>query len=115
MRPFPAGEPGYQVSNGGGTAPVWSPNGEQLFYRYPATGRIMVVDVPGGSISARSPSRMLFGGRYAESGPVRSYDVSPDGDRFVMEIPAAPERHPATQVNIILNWFEKLAELVPVP
>ena len=113
VRPFPAGVTPYLISNAGGKAPVWSPNGEQLFYR--SGLQFMVVDVPGGSISARSRPRMLFGGRYAESGPVRSYDVSPDGDRFVIGTPAAPERHPVTQVNIIQNWFEALAELVPVP
>ena len=113
VRPFPTGVTPYPISNAGGKAPVWSANGDQLFYR--SGTRFMEVAVPGGSISARSPSRILFGGRYAESDPVRNYDVSPDGDRFVIEIPAAPERHPATRVNIIQNWFEELTELVPVP
>ena len=115
VRPFPAGEPAYQVSNGGGIAPVWSPNGEQLFYRSDDTRRFMVVDIPGGSISERSRPRMLFEGSYFSTTPTRNYDVSPDGDLFVLHPEFVPEPEPATQINIILNWIEELKELVPVP
>ena len=116
VRPFPAGEPAYQVSNGG-EAPVWSPNGEQLFYRRSADRlwRFMVVDIPGGSISARSLPRMLLEGSYSSSVPMRNYDVSPDGDRFVLQTQVVLPPEPVTRINIVLNWFEELAELVPAP
>ena len=118
VRPFPAGEPGYLVSNGGGISPAWSPNGEQLFYRAseePFFSPYMVVDIPGGSISERLRPRMLFEGPYVATFPTRNYDVSPDGDGFVMLTRVDREPEPATRVNIILNWFEEVAELVPVP
>ncbi len=113
VRPFPAGEPAYLI--GRGRAPVWSPNGDQLFYR---AGRgVMVVEVPGGSISARSRPRVLFEGPYLNSNstPIRGYDVAPDGDLFVIETLAARVQEQVTRINIIQNWFEALAELVPVP
>ena len=48
----------------------------------------------------------------------RDYDISPDGERLLMMIPAdrpdsgGPAR---PQINIVLNWFEELKERVPVP
>ncbi len=58
---------------------------------------------------------MLFEGLYVATFPTRNYDVSPDGDGFVMLTRVDREPEPATRVNIILNWFEEVAELVPVP
>ena len=47
----------------------------------------------------------------------RDYDVTPDGERFLMVFPAEQaEGEPARpQINIIMNWFEELKERVPVP
>ena len=118
VRPFPAGEAGaVLVSNAGGSAPAWSPNGEQLFYR--AGQRFMVVDFPGGSISAHTPPRILFEATeptYVGDSPTAPrYDLSPIGDRFVLASRVLREPKPITQINIILNWVEELKELLPVP
>ncbi len=118
VRPFPAGEPAYQVSNGGGAAPAWSPDGEQLFYHTTVdagVNRFMVVDVSPGSTFTRSRPRTLFEGPYSSTNPVRGYDVSPDGDRFVLRTENDREPEPTTRIHIVLNWFEDLKELVPVP
>ncbi len=118
VRPFPAGEPAYQVSNGGGVSPAWSPNGEQLFYRYyvdAEVGRFMVADVNLGPTFTRSRPRMLFEGRHGWATPLRNYDVSPDGDRFVMPTRVEREGELARRIHIVLNWFEELKELAPVP
>ena len=40
------------------------------------------------------------------------YDVSPDGQRFVMQFSAQEET--AIQINIVLNWFEELKQKAPV-
>ena len=113
VRPYPAGDPPDRISSDGGQSPTWSPNGDQLFYRIPATGRIMVVDVPGGSISARSGPRMLFEleGQFVDG----FYDVSPDGTRFVMGTRVVREGENARRIHIVLNWDEALKALVPVP
>ena len=40
-----------------------------------------------------------------------NYDISPDGERFVMvQIPASTGRG---QLEIVFNWFEELERLVP--
>ncbi len=47
----------------------------------------------------------------------RDYDITPNGEQFVMVFPAdevddGPSR---PQINVVLNWFEELKERVPVP
>ena len=113
VRPFPGLDPPTQISSDGGQSPTWSADGQQLFFRYPATDRIMVVDIPGGSILARGSPRDLF---EIQGGSVDGfYDVSPDGERFVMGTRVVQQTEPVTRINIILNWIEELKERVPVP
>jgi hypothetical protein len=65
--------------------------------------------------SAGKP-RMLFEGQYLTTPfPAMSaaYDVSPDGQRFLMV--EEPEQATATtqQINVVLNWSEELKQRVP--
>ena len=58
---------------------------------------------------------MLFEGQYSASEwPLidTAYDVSPDGQRFLMT-KAAEQAAEATQINVVLNWFEELKQKVP--
>ena len=53
---------------------------------------------------------------FITAGP-RPYDITPDGKAFVVIVPranTAPERPPAEQINVTLNWFEELKQRVPV-
>ncbi len=64
------------------------------------------------SFSAGKP-RVLFEGQYLTSVfpiPGTAYDVSPDGQRFLMVKQA--EQGP-TQINVVQNWHEELKRLVP--
>ena len=40
---------------------------------------------------------------------VPKYDVSPDGQRFLMIKPAEQKQADPTQINVVLNWFEELS------
>jgi serine/threonine-protein kinase len=98
------GEAGVvQISANGGTLPVWARSGDELFYR---TGeKMMVVPVlTNPSLNIGEP-KLLFGGDYASS-----YDVTADGQRFVMIKPGEQE---SASINVVLNWFEELKRLVP--
>ena len=56
----------------------------------------------------------LFEGPYTQGSPgAHSYDVSPDGQRFVM-IKASEEELEAQSIHIVLNWFEELKRKAPV-
>jgi len=94
------------LSTEGGREPVWARNGKELFYR---NGRkMMAVDPIMQPRFTASKPRMLFEGRYAsDSRGHRTYDVTPDGQRFVMIKPSEQELA-ATQINVVLNWFEDL-------
>jgi hypothetical protein len=89
---------------------VWARNPSELFYRN--SGKMMVVDVATQSGFHAAKPRMLFEGHYvADKVRQRNYDVTPDGQRFVMVKPSEQELA-ATQINVVLNWFEELKRRV---
>jgi eukaryotic-like serine/threonine-protein kinase len=108
--PGPGGK--WQISTGGGTEPVWNPNGRELFYR--SGDKMMAVEISTQPAFAASKPRMLFEGRY-EPTPVTfpNYDVSRDGQRFLMLKPTGQAEAAPTQINLVLNWTEELKRLVP--
>ena len=112
VQPYPGPGGKWQISTEGGTEPVWNPNGRELFYR--SGDKMMAVDIttqPG--FSAGTP-RMLFEGRYDPAPfPIANYDVSPDGERFLMLKPSESAEAAPTQINVVLNWFEELKRRVP--
>jgi eukaryotic-like serine/threonine-protein kinase len=111
VQPYPGPGSRWQVSSDGGGQPVWNRNGRELFYR--SEDKIMAVDITTEpSFSAGRP-KMLFKGSYFSSSHVENpfYDVSPDGQRFLMLKPS--EQAVLTQINVVLNWTEELKRLVP--
>ena len=46
-----------------------------------------------------------------DSGNTVNYAVTPDGQRFLMI--KESEEQTATQINVVLNWFEELKQRVP--
>lgn len=98
----------WQVSVGG-EEPVWSADGRELFYRDGSRWMAVAITTADGFQSGQP--RLLFEGPYLNvSG--RSFDVSPDGRRFLVLRPAG-EQSPPTQVNLVTNWFEELRRRVP--
>jgi serine/threonine-protein kinase len=117
VRPFPDANSGrWQISTGGGTRPLWTRSGKELFYLGPG-GAVMSASVEGGSaFRAGNPTR-LFERPYfpASEAPGRTYDVSPDGQRFLMVKVggASGETAEATSIIVVQNWTEELKRLVP--
>jgi dipeptidyl aminopeptidase/acylaminoacyl peptidase len=100
VRPFPDSSGGkWKVSTAGGGVPRWRRDGKELFYL--AGPKLMSVFVQPGSIFAASASQLLFETRASRTGEW-SYDVAPDGQRFVINL-AIDESVPPP-VTIILNW-----------
>jgi eukaryotic-like serine/threonine-protein kinase len=110
VQPYPGPGGKWQISTEGGTEPAWNPNGRELFYR--RGDKMMAVDIATQPGFAAGKPRMLFEGRY-ELSPVQSdnYDVSPDGQRFLMLKPT--EQAAPTQINVVLNWSEELKRRGP--
>jgi serine/threonine-protein kinase len=108
VRPFPGPGRRIQISTDGGGFPVWSPSGRDIFYLIGQ--KVMAVEVETQPAFQAGTPRLLFEGSH-EVQIMRSYDVTPDGQRFVMIQPGA--RTLPTQLNVVLNWFEELRRLVP--
>ena len=116
MRSYPEVSRGlWQVSTGGGTRPAWARAGQELFYLSSA-GALMRVGVERGPTwAASTPTKLLNEGYFTVPGgnPGRTYDVSPDGQRFLMIKAGGSDQAAAPQIVVVQNWFEELTRLVP--
>ena len=119
VRPFPDVSGGqWLVSNAGGVQPLWARSGRELFYVAP-DGALLTVPVVarGATWSAGAPTK-LFEGHYFTGGSLfttRQYDVSPDGQRFLMikEGGGTDQTAAPAQVIVVQHWDEDLKRLVP--
>ena len=115
VRPWPDVNAGrWQVSTGGGTRPLWSRDGRELFYFW--QGAVMSVPLRiGATFSAGTPAVVIKGDYFAgQTG--RQYDVTADGKRFLVIKDAAQNggTQARNQIVVVQNWFEELKRLVPV-
>jgi Tol biopolymer transport system component len=113
VQPYPGPGRKWQISTEGGTEPLWNPNGRELFYR--SGDKMMAAEIAAQPYFSAGKPKVLFAGQFQQSPnptPNANYDVSPDGQRFLMLKPG--ERDPApTQINVVANWFEELKRKVP--
>ena len=106
VRSFPSLNGKWQVSVGGGSEPVWSRDGKELFYRAATLVAVGVTTSPPFSFG---PPRPLFPDRFvlSLSRNHTGFDVSRDGKRFLMVKAAEPVSvsMPASLV-IVQNWLD---------
>jgi len=119
VRPFPEVNKGrWTVSTNGGTSPLWSRNGQELFYW--TDDALMVVPVQTVPTFIHKTPKVQF-----KRAPVWTglfgvtripWDISPDGKRFLMMKDVRPTgtAEAPRKINIVLNWFEELKQRVPV-
>ena len=122
VRPFPQVEDDVvPISNNGGIEPLWSQDGRELFYMESGSPpRLISVSIEANDANGR----LAVGGReaimewpYSLVGEGRSYDVSPNGQRFLglKRSVEDGERDPTRpQITVVLNWDQELLERVPV-
>jgi serine/threonine-protein kinase len=118
VRPYPAVDSGHwQVSTTGGSKPHWAPSGQELFYVAP-TGALMGVGVARGpSWAATTPTQVVKEGYVTAPGAFvgRTYDVSPDGQRFLLikEGGGADQTAASPHLIVVQHFDEELKRLVP--
>jgi serine/threonine-protein kinase len=118
VRPFPDVNSGHwQVSTGGGTRPLWARSGQELVYVSP-TGALMRMGVErASSWAATTPTMLVKEGYFTTPGgnPGRTYDVSPDSQRFLMikEGGGSDQTAAPSQIIVVQHWTEELKRLVP--
>ena len=114
VRAFPAPASGqggkWQISNSGGTLPVWSRNGRELLYR--AGDQIMSISytVNGDSFVAEKPRVWV-----AKLGGATGFDLAPDGKRLVVLAPVAGADASKQEHTVVFlqNFFDELRRRVP--
>ena len=113
VRPLPDIDAGrWQVSTDGGTQPLWARNGMGLFYRNGEA--VITVSVETDPSFVAGNPEVLFEGQYVGGLSGRSYDVSPDGEQFLM-IKQVEDVSATSQIIVVLNWFTELERLMPTP
>jgi serine/threonine-protein kinase len=113
VRPFPNASKGrWQISTGGGEKPLWGPDGRELFYMTPS-GRLMVVPLQTDPSFATGSAEFLFVETYHVRDEGRTYDISPDGQRFLMIKESKDDSSAPRSMTVVLNWFEELKARVP--
>ena len=124
--PYPVGSAGPRtITTDGGQAPIWPRRGNQLYFRLPTGGRLiqaipiqtdpfLVRGNPAEGFDALIPRGLSING-------IPQYDVTLDGARLLVFRDASGVTATGDgdddyrRVNVILNWFEELKELLPVP
>jgi serine/threonine-protein kinase len=115
VRPFPeVNRDRWQVSSSGGVAPLWSPDGRELFYR--SGDSVVAVAVQTEPTFKCGKPVPLFRETYLLLNQY-GWDISPDGKRFLMLKESAASKTAAAEaprkINIVVNWFEELKQRVP--
>ena len=121
VRPFPDVDKGrWQISSEGGSDPMWSRSGRELFFV--GTGnRMTVVPVPPGSAFTFGKPQPLFDispYRAVNSGSAvsRPFDISLDGKRFLMVRPvgaAGPTGANKQSITVISHWADDVKARMP--
>jgi eukaryotic-like serine/threonine-protein kinase len=119
VRSFPDMKSKLQVSTGGGTSPLWSPDGRELFYY--AGDAVMAVPVKTENAFSSGKPEGLFRGTFSNLfGDMIFWDIDPStGKRFLVVKEDASAARAATteaprKIRIVLNWFEELKRKAPV-
>jgi Tol biopolymer transport system component len=118
VQSFPDLKGRWQVSTAGGVAPCWSPDGTELFYLQSTRAGnrediMMKVQFSPGSSGSHptfgQPVQLFDFGPYETTNPTRSFDVSPDGKRFLVHRSDYPDDvPPPSRINLVVNWDEEL-------
>jgi Tol biopolymer transport system component len=121
MEPFPPNGTRFQLTQTSGSNPLWSPGGTELFYRYgqqtllgaggepPRPPELFSIEITLDPAPRFSTERALPIENFSVSG--REYDITPDGERFIVVFPersSSSDEIPRNQIYVVQNWLEEL-------
>jgi serine/threonine-protein kinase len=109
VRPYPAMDSVWQISYDLGEEPIWSPNGDELFYR--SVNKWKAVSISTEPEFKAGTPQVVFEGRYVNVSGL-SYDVASDGQRFLVLQPEYDDSE-VRELHVVVNWFEELKRLAP--
>jgi hypothetical protein len=113
---YPGGEQKKRVSRGGGSGPLWSPDGTKLYFQSMDGRRFFEVTVESELDGAPvlGEQRLVLEGPFSPSFDLgRMTDITSDGSSFLMM--TSPDiREIALEPVVVLDWFPELTRQVPV-
>ena len=127
IKPFPDTGTEIQITETSGSYPMFSLDGSRMFYR-----RGFVSTLQGGGLGQEfvavdilsldgipqwTNERILPIEGFQIFNGSRDYDITPDGQRFLMIFPVGnvgSEEAPRVQIGVAVNWYQQLLERVPV-
>ncbi len=116
VRAFPDKGGKWQISNSGGTLPMWSRNGHELFFET-LDNHIMVAayTVQGDSFVADKPRAWSEKQLGVGANASRNADLAPDGKRIaaLMPVETAEAQKAQNHVTFLMNFFDELRRKVP--
>ena len=115
VRPYPNVDTGrWQISTNGGKQPVWSSDGDVLYYAagHPAARQMQSVTVNTDSGFQSGAPTPVFDFRQEGYAELRSYDLHPDGDRFLL-VTRDKVLQSDEQLVYVHNWLDEVERLVP--
>jgi serine/threonine-protein kinase len=122
-QPFPPTGELRRISEEFGVMPLWSRDGDELFYRPITTAQgmrqtlrsIRMTTSPSFSFTSEQAVSI---GDFLSFSYFRSFDVTPDGEQFLVVLPAETDGTTEAQrprLHVVLNWYRELLERVPAP
>ena len=114
VRPFPNSDAGrWQVSNGGGSSPVWSTDGKELFFIDGSSHLVAAEIAPGTTFSVPALKTLFDVSRYPSTGYHQEFDVTRDGHFIFLGHLSLAAARTAVLVQVD-NWFADIkAKLKP--
>jgi len=103
VRPYPGPGQKVAVSSDGGTEPLWSPDGSELYYRHGK--KVIAAKIETEPEFKVVDTQILFNDEYYSCALCRTYDIGPDG-RFLMLYDPRDSGRP--QIHVTVNWRKKL-------
>jgi eukaryotic-like serine/threonine-protein kinase len=101
VAPFPGPGGKWQVSNGGGYQPRWRRDGSEIFY-LAGDDKLMVAEVNGKGASFDVAAVKPLFNTAALQGYGPTYDVTADGQRFLID--SGPEHEITEPLTVVVNW-----------
>jgi serine/threonine-protein kinase len=123
VRPFPANPSGgqYRISSDGGTSPIWSPHGHELFFQQITRGTVGLSGIMVTTYTIKNASfvsdkpRVWSDRRLSRNSAGKTYDLAPDGKRFAaLDIDQLADQPTETHLNLLLNFTEEVRRRIPV-
>ena len=114
VQPYPGPGEKIRISTDIGYEPIWTRNGREILYRSSTRdGERHFYSVVIRSLAPFTfdPPRLMFKakpGEFDSTNPIRGWDATADGQRFLLNRPIPSTDKPVTEIQVVLNWTDEL-------